>query len=540
MYILLYSISFLTAKLCSSLHPPSHGSLLMPCIERFGFSCFTKCSNGYYLVGSSENKCKMSNGKTSWQPNNASCEGKFLQSCTFNAVDLTFQKGINFMLTFSASTPCVPNPCQHSGRCIKEEIKYVCDCAGTNYTGPKCNTGIINIAAMPQLTVNKRSSPIHVEAHPDDYIQITPYTSEDASFQPSTVYINKSSTQSFFTVKAAKVGKLTITYKVNGTNSASFQRPEATVAYAAESIIPIEAVDITMSYFNIGCHDKFIRPTCITNISVNFKSSCSWYAGSNGLISVKSKFHHIPLSMFGISTDAFESVHYGGIVDPKANIEAFLTTRVIPSPCLSCGSNNMTTNIANYIVNNNYFQRYILKVISDIFPFWFTIEPGAGSLASVENLKAVYGTGAAVKKLMKSCSMLPLHESNAYVVYQPRLPLILQFLSVRKNVARSREQFCIAIDVCEPKLHLSFPTSTLLDISPEFKALGLHNMRVKVSGISHMNKASCLLLPKIPGKCVKADFVWRMKGDFQSTSCLLRLDGSFFANHEHPKKVNIF
>ena len=70
-------IHFFSAKPCPPLDAPLHGSVMIPCVERFGATCVTKCTKGHYLVGSMSDKCVVDeNGDTMWTPNNATCKGK--------------------------------------------------------------------------------------------------------------------------------------------------------------------------------------------------------------------------------------------------------------------------------------------------------------------------------------------------------------------------------------------------------------------------------------------------------------------------------
>lgn len=65
----------ISGKPCPNLAPPTHGSLLIPCIQLFGSSCVAKCGKGFYLVGSKFSECVMKEEKTTWLPNNATCNG---------------------------------------------------------------------------------------------------------------------------------------------------------------------------------------------------------------------------------------------------------------------------------------------------------------------------------------------------------------------------------------------------------------------------------------------------------------------------------
>ena len=60
---------------CPTFLPPKYGSVLLPCIELFGSSCFTKCGKGYSLSGNQTSKCIVSSGVAKWAPNNAVCKG---------------------------------------------------------------------------------------------------------------------------------------------------------------------------------------------------------------------------------------------------------------------------------------------------------------------------------------------------------------------------------------------------------------------------------------------------------------------------------
>ena len=405
------------------------------------------------------------------------------------------------------------------------------------YSGKLCNEGIITVSAYPQLTVNETSSFIKMQAKPDDYIQITPFLSnpDDAVFKPATFYIRKTSTEVYFNVTAKKSCTLLINYKVTGANAAVFRTLKSDLVYATTPRLLSQPVNITSLYFDKVCRNKFPTFACESFTIIIFKSSCSWPGGSNGFVTVTSSTNqNIPLSLLGISNSAFLDVYRKKLVDPKDEIEKFLKTRIVPLPCSSCSGINLNTDTVNYIVYNNYFERTMFKVLSDTLPFGFNIHPGSGPLTSVENLRSTYGIGTEIKKV-RSCSMLPLISVNAYVLYQPRMPMVFQFLSSRKNIARPNHQYCIAIDLCKERLHVALPNGVVLDFTSDFNAFGLKNIKVTANGFSLLRQVKCLALSRITDKCVKADFKWNIKAEFRSIASTLLLDGSIFIDHGNKK-----
>jgi len=122
-----------------------------------------------------------------------------------------------FLFLLIAATPCKPNPCNNDGRCQQiSYTAYTCDCTGTMYTGLYCEVGSIWIAALPQLVINKESSPIQVLARPTGYLTITPRSgSRSVVFTPSVIRIETPNTIATFTVTSSKVGSFEIRYKVD-------------------------------------------------------------------------------------------------------------------------------------------------------------------------------------------------------------------------------------------------------------------------------------------------------------------------------------
>ena len=65
----------IAAKPCPEVQPPSHGSVVLPCIEQFNSTCFLECRRGYYSSGNDITSCIVENNATSWKGGNLTCIG---------------------------------------------------------------------------------------------------------------------------------------------------------------------------------------------------------------------------------------------------------------------------------------------------------------------------------------------------------------------------------------------------------------------------------------------------------------------------------
>jgi len=65
-------------KSCPIIEAPTHGSVVVPCIEKYGLTCLIRCSKGYYLDGIESTKCGMSGNQTAWNVNEIACKGNVL------------------------------------------------------------------------------------------------------------------------------------------------------------------------------------------------------------------------------------------------------------------------------------------------------------------------------------------------------------------------------------------------------------------------------------------------------------------------------
>ena len=73
-YLTLYFILYL-GKNCSSIADPQFGSVQLPCVRKFGFSCSKKCAKGYYINGDDVAKCVMNGNQTTWTGSDTHCKG---------------------------------------------------------------------------------------------------------------------------------------------------------------------------------------------------------------------------------------------------------------------------------------------------------------------------------------------------------------------------------------------------------------------------------------------------------------------------------
>ncbi|XP_057308791.1 uncharacterized protein LOC130647080 [Hydractinia symbiolongicarpus] len=503
-----------SAKMCPSFNGPTHGAVIMPCLERFGSTCLTKCSKGYYMKGSSLNSCVVENGKTSWSPNNASC---------------------------IAFTPCVPNPCQHRGKCIKEKTSFICDCKKTGYAGKKCDEGIIKILAYSYLTVNQSSMEIIVTAKPDDYISIHPFTANpnDVTFAPEDLYIYSPSTQASFTITPKRLGQLLVQYKIFGKNAKSFRELQPSKVFVTPPQVPGKVVKITKNFLHESC--QIVNPitACKRYKAIYFKSTCSWFRGTHGFVTVAGSHADFPLSFVGLHEGTFNNLYKQRWADPKTEMLKFLKSRSIKESCNTCNGIEQNENNMDYLVDNNYFQIIFLQTLSKYMPLWLDIKPGVGQFISVENLKSTFGLGSKIKEL-PSCVGLPLLARNAYIVYQPTMPLIFQISTIYKQLGQTGKEYCIAVDLCRKVVHVNLPNSASLDFTDNLADVSLQNIRLTVKGFSILKPEKCLefnLIPMSRNNCVKSGITLRMKGGITTVSAKLRMIGNFYIEHGNFDKI---
>lgn len=448
---------------------------------------------------------------------------------------------ITLYFLLPVSTPCVPNPCQHRGKCIKEKTSFICDCKKTGYIGMKCEEGIIKVSAYSYLTVNQSSMEITVTAKPDDYISIHPFTANpnDATFVPQDIYIYSPSTQASFTITPKRLGQLFLQYKIFGKNSESFREPQPSKVFVTPPQVLGKAVKITKNFLDESC--QIVNPitACERYKAIYFKSTCSWFRGTHGFVTVAGSYADFPLSFVGLHEGTFNNLYKQRWADPKREMLEFLESRSIKESCNTCDGVETNRNNLDYLVDNKYFQTIFLQTLSQYMPLWLDIKPGIGQLIAVENLKSTFGLGSKIKEL-SSCDDLPLVARNAYIVYQPTMPLIFQISTIQKQLDQTRKEYCILVDLCQKVVHVNLPNGASLDFTDNLADVRLENMRLTVNGVSILKQEKCLELDLIPmsrNNCVKSGITLRMKGGIETVSAKLRMNGNFYIEHDNIDKV---
>jgi len=151
-----------------------------------------------------------------------------------------------YLFYFLERQACNPNPCNHNGKCTDTGgSMFVCNCDGTGYTGPKCNTLLINTPDIPTLTVNAPME-FSLSAQPvDDFtLSIEVDDRKSIKVEPSSLTFSQQLTNQNISITASSPGLYKIEYQV-GDDSLNY--------------IPVPSVTILVSDDDSGQSNYFDR-----------------------------------------------------------------------------------------------------------------------------------------------------------------------------------------------------------------------------------------------------------------------------------------
>ena len=191
-------------------------------------------------------------------------------------------------------TPCGPNPCQHSGRCvIVGDDSFSCDCSLTGYTGVTCSMGVLTVPSYPALTIGVPVT-LTITAVPDSELIISIASSDTDAIiiSPSTLTITNPASSVMFSIEAngsEVAGLYSISYTISGVNADDYIIPSNSVVF----VRPIPAM---VNYFesqglpegqlsNAGCFMAPYSLQCQNDSQpFNIYSTSQWSSDNNMIV----------------------------------------------------------------------------------------------------------------------------------------------------------------------------------------------------------------------------------------------------------------
>ena len=265
--------------------------------------------------------------------------------------------------------------------CIEAGNDFICDCSGTNYTGPTCDIGIIRIPPIPTLTKDQSQS-ITVSTDLDLRGMIAKILVQVNGGPGPRITFQESRKTQTFSLTPTEVGVIKITYKKSP--QFAIQPPESTVFVRDET----EQNNPPNFYFRtlqlrVGqlkescCTPEDLQLECPESTQqITLKASCQWMTENSihvapGVIFAEGNGVSLPASLSGYQIDT-----NSGILSQLGPI----------SGCTQCTSSQILCQQQPPFDNDCYCYRFSVSDTQDF------LNARALSLTYLQRLQALLPT----------------------------------------------------------------------------------------------------------------------------------------------------
>ena len=350
---------------------------------------------------------------------------------------------------------------------------YSCDCFGTHYKGRNCEIGIVDIPAIPILTVNVTSIMLNIIAFPDDYINITFIESSALEFSPSNIAITSDQTSKTFTITAKESGKFRLTYNISGTNSAEFETP---LTYVVLSIEQFSDHSPNRYFTDLGlelglmapgcCRPGTVDYQCTSMTAVAFTSSCSWLLSSEGT-------HITDGIVFSNGSGLTLPISIGGI-----ELSSDLTQIALPRDpliaCTDCGGTgpqcyhfDFSVNDVVDLLHSMALGKTYLHSMNNLMPSWLSFSLSNTALPSAFSLSS-YHTSLTIGENIESvqgCERLQVDQNDLFSILTLKSNVTISSNLMNKEFVPTENDppICFAVNLCQglsSAVHIAIPTSS--------------------------------------------------------------------------------
>ncbi|XP_071965960.1 uncharacterized protein [Antedon mediterranea] len=454
--------------LCPEVSSPSNGYIQFPCENQAGSRCRFGCDVGYFLEENIVAQCLLS--------------GKW---------NSTFPKCIETQV-------CLPSPCVNGAcRVAQNEIRYICDCSGTGYTGAQCAQGLVTTPDWPDVFVGGVYNVTFI-AKPKHSLDLTIRTDPDGVIiDPGKLSFTSKLNALTVSVRGVKHGFVKISYVLRGKEAPKFHIPDG------EDIFVLQT-NVNKSFplgYNLptGCFALSDQSTCA---GLNYRSTDEWKtnniaADTNGIVSLKTDTFELPLSLVG------------------QEITSSSTMTVAPNnKCLQ--KDVPFDNVQHFVQFNSLYRNYT-RELEHVFPDWITfISVDINPMNAKTSTSTLSLRGSEVKSL-EWCSYAPVDKDGHYSVFLlSKVDMIIGGRLVSLPVPPFKGKYCFIVGVCE------LASRTVMMVFPE----GSRNV---LSYIRNVNLNGDLE--------VDVNFLMLNLNAKEKISILANLQYSYYINKHVPARV---
>ena len=409
-----------------------------------------------------------------------------------------------FTAHFPESNVCQLDTCKHNGACSPSEpVPFTCDCEGTGFTGPTCNTGIVSTPMIPTLTVGMRSEALVLSAPAEQGLMIRAYGGDHLQISPREFQFTPTNKSATFVVKGTAPGFFVIQYNLTGQDASNVMPPVVSPVFVTE---PVSDGDGSNYFEELGIVTGLLQESCCTPKDISFlcpmsslsnrimiKSACEWTSKSDSVVSTggvvfaANNNFSLPLSIAGIEVHS-SSVGTG----MERSVRRVELSQDPADDCKACRENEnnpecyhysfTTTDTQLFLQNRSLAFTYLERVRPVLFPAWLDIFIDDEIPGPISNVFEPYETTTELVKpedisLLTGCQNLEVDQSSQTLYSVLRYGRTISALIDGENVTYIEPQsasspgasdpICFAVDLCQGQLSpihvdLSGPTRELL------------------------------------------------------------------------------
>ena len=340
---------------------------------------------------------------------------------------------------------------------------YICDCEGTGYEGPTCQTGIITTPVFDKLEVNQQSRTFYLYAQPKNRLIVTLKALNSLIIKPKRqLVISKSSRKVSFSVIALKPGLYEISYSLSGQDANNYKVPDNSSVYAKSKEVEsvYQLLQIPENTLPIGCHN-YTLPNDPLECPTTLISSHSWVSRpsyskpeTEGIVHLKTKAIMMPFSIIGTRKQTFAPTKQ----DILNMIQKLSTQHMNSSIWIKkngkCEVFTLSSNNLLEFIQTDAFPKTMLATLSQLMPKWIQLNTDKNNnLFDLSNV--MVKVGKPPSNGIGSCENIAESSSKSTMYYKPSVAFDVHLNGDTRKFG-THDTTCFAVDVCKDIVFMDF------------------------------------------------------------------------------------
>ena len=366
---------------------------------------------------------------------------------------------------------------------------FECDCEGTAYEGPTCNTGLLTTPSIPDLFVRDVKT-YTVYGRPDESVQVRISHQSGITVAPEMVTLNPNQTEMAFMVTARSPSYYLLQYLLSGPSAVDFKSPDDS-SFLVQSRRSSQAgsrdqyftsIAQTVGLLDEGCcvSPEILYDGCpMPNQIIRFLSSCEWYGSDNnrdstGVVFVSVKGLSLPLSVAGVNI-----LNTARLIDIQLSQDSLDSCErcdpnvpeVTPQNPLQSGDEDEcyfykyeTSDLESFLTTHALAVTYWERT-SGLLPSWIRLSYPSRMMGSQQITGHDFSTTLVDQTQLSSvdgCGSIDPDYPGLYSVFQHTRSLEVEIFNDFMVYDGAASGVCVAVSLCQAMqspLYISIPAS---------------------------------------------------------------------------------